>query len=160
MIILMSDADAWVIPFIIMGALLVIGFPFIMRASGTSVTNSSGLFGPSRDFMEKVAYERNMEELKKMNPEIVRQAILNIQKSMYANTSDNILREAKKLKKIMEEGPLDLRIKKKFQDFKIKFNFTNTSIENLEALEKLFNLKEKGIISEEEFEIQKKKLLK
>lgn len=53
-----------------------------------------------------------------MNPEIVQQAILNVKNSVYANTSDNILREAKKLNKIKEEGQIDERIKNKFQNFK------------------------------------------
>ena len=159
----MSDADALYYPAIILGALLVIGFPFIMRASGTKLHVKSGFIGPSKstlDFMAKMEHDKNIEELKNMDPEIVQQAILNIKNSIYPNTSDNILREAKKLNKIKVEGPIDERIKNKFQDFKNKLNFSNTSIDNLEALEKLFNLKEKGVITEEEFEIQKKKILR
>jgi len=158
--LLTTSADAMVIPAVILGALLIIGFPFIMRASGTSVTTRSGFSGISRDTIAKINHDKNIEELKKMDPEIVQKAILNTKNSVYANTSDNILREAYKLKKIKEEGPIEERIKNKFQDFKDKLNFTNTSIDKLEALEKLFNLKEKGVISEQEFEVQKKKILR
>lgn len=160
MIILATISEPMLYLFLIVGGLLVIGFPFLMRASGTSVTTKSGFTGPSREFLAQRAHEQNIEELKKMDPEIVQQAMLNIKNGMYANTSDNILREAKKLNKIKEEGTIDERIKNKFQDFKNKLNFSNASIDNLDALEKLFNLKEKGVITEEEFEIQKKKILR
>ena len=71
---------------------------------------------------------------------------------------DSLVKQA--YKKVKEIGPIDEKIKSKFQNFKNKLNSSNTSNDNLDALEKLFNLKEKGVISEEEFEIQKKKILR
>ena len=52
------------------------------------------------------------------------------------------------------------RIKNEFQDNNYNINKVNLNSNSLDQLEKLHNLKEKGIITEEEFIIKKNELLK
>lgn len=136
---------------------------FFSRVSGINMHTHTAFNRPSDSYLRNKSHRENEENekaLSQIDAEIVEQAKINVKNSIYAFTLNNVLIEATKLKKLKEEGPLIDRIQKNGQ--KLLGHLTSKGInkDDLTKLEKLYELKEKGIISNEEFETQKSKLLK
>jgi hypothetical protein len=136
---------------------------FFSRVTGIKMHTHTAFNRPSDSYLRNKSYkeqEENSKALSQIDPEIVEQAKINVKNSIYAYTLTNILIEANKLKKLKEEGPLIERIQKKGAKLLEHVTSKGLNKDDLTKLEKLYELKEKGVISNEEFETQKNKLLK
>ncbi|OFX50516.1 MAG: hypothetical protein A2066_09220 [Bacteroidetes bacterium GWB2_41_8] len=151
--------------FIVFGFLLIVGLfsGFFEKVTGIKIHTHSAFNRPSNAYLnqkEREDYERIMKELSKIDPEIVSQARKNVESSIYANTIQNVLLEAQKLKRIKEQGTYEERIKRSFKLVVNKIQTDKISNQDLERLEKLFKLKEAGVISEAEYNKEKDKIIK
>jgi hypothetical protein len=113
-----------------------------------------------RQYYYNLEIKKMTDELKNMSPEIVKQAEINIKNSLKDNSIKNIYQEAVKIQKgessqtTIDRIYAELKEQYKYlKDKKIKDS-------DLDSLQKLFDLKKKGIITEDDFESAKMKILK